>query len=330
MHTVAYQTLPGFVAYRLIDCSLQITLLDAPCHTIEEEGCAAHLLAAVIGIRYETGVPKSVLWSLAVLQRLAHQQEILLQLLVILIFRREQVHAAHEGSIYPPVTTTPVAVLAVRSDIRSYIVLVSPPEAFLHVEESASECVAAPGVHLHRVVGIFALAGNLIDLHIEWHGHLDGIDPGPPAVERALGLRLHCVGCLHLVVQVLDDLGNLLLTSALHIAVGIGLSAALVVGIIGLYAIAGSPLVETAPAICIVDVAGILVDLIECHQSLVVDGTSPERRRANPVHVGGQGRVGILRHEVVVGQSEGFHHIVSLLALCERNTCHQQGDQCQG
>ena len=184
------------------------------------------------------------------------------------------VHAAYEGSIDPTVASAPVAVLAVGRLIGSHVVLVAPPEPLLLVEESTGKGVTAPAVHHHRVVGIAAVACDLVDLHIERHRHLDGIDPSPPTKEFAVGLR---IGCRHLVVQILDHLGNLLLATTLHIALGIGLAAALVVGIVGLHTVAGCPLVKLRPAIGVVDVARIRVNLIECHQSFVVDSPRPKR-----------------------------------------------------
>ena len=183
MYAVAHETLPGTVANRTVDLGLEIAFLDAPCHAVEEEGCARHLLAAKVGVRDEAGIPETVFLSLAVLQGFAHDQEVFLELLVILILWREEVHAAHEGGIDPAVATTPVAVLAIGGSVGGHIVLVAPPQAFFLVEESASERVTAPEVHLHGVVGIFALTRHLVGLHIDGHGHLDSVDPGPPAVE---------------------------------------------------------------------------------------------------------------------------------------------------
>ena len=126
------------------------------------------------------------------------------------------------------------------------------------------------------MISIFALARDLIDLHVKGHSHLDGVNPSPPAIKRAIGLRFLRIRCLHLVIEVLDNLGNLLPTTALHITVGIGLSTTLVIGIVGLDTITRRPLVETCPTICIIDVTLVLVNLVECHQSLVIDGTRPE------------------------------------------------------
>ena len=195
---------------------------------------------------------------------------------IIFVLWREQVHAAYQGGIDPAVAAAPITVLAIRRRVGSHIVLVAPPESFLHVEESTSEGITAPGVHPHSVVGIFAVARSFIDLHIERHRHLDSVDPGPPAVEGPLGLRLLRVGCLHLVVEVLDDACDLLVTATLEVTVGIGLSAALVVGIVRLHTVAWLPFVECCPTVGIVDVATVLVNLVECHQSFVIHGSRPQ------------------------------------------------------
>ena len=57
MHTVAYESLPGTITNGTVDVGLEESLLDATCHTIEEECGARHLLAAIVGIRNEAGVP---------------------------------------------------------------------------------------------------------------------------------------------------------------------------------------------------------------------------------------------------------------------------------
>ena len=327
MDAVADERLPGAVADRTVDVGLEVALLDAPRHTVEEECGARHLLAAIVGVRDETRVPQTVLCALTLTERLAHQQEVLLELLIIFVLFRQQVHAAHEGGIHPAVAAAPVAVLAVGRLIGCHIVLVAPPEPLLRVEESAGEGVTGPEVHLHRVVGVFALAGHFVGLHIDGHRHLDGVDPRPPAVERPFGLRLLIVGCLHLVVEVFQYRFDLFVAAALHITVEVGLSAALVVGIVGLHAVAGGPFVETAPAVGIVDVARVFIDLVEGHQSFVVHGAGPERGGPHAVDVGGQCGVGILDHEVVVHLTEGLHHVACCIALCHRCAGNHQGEE---
>ena len=326
MDTVADEGSPGTIADGTIDSRFEVTLLDAPRHTVEEERGARHLLATIVGIRDETRVPQSVFSALTLAERLTHQQEVLLQLLIILVLWREQVHATHEGRIHPTVAATPVAVLAVGGGVGRYVVLIAPPETLLRIEETTSEGVTRPEVHLHRVVGVAAFARHLIGLHVDGHRHLDGIDPRPPAVERPLGLRLLLVGRLHLVVEVLQNWLDLLVAATLHITVEVGLSAALVVGIVGLHTVAGGPLVEVAPAVGIVDVARILVDLIERHQSLVIHGTCPQRRGSHTVDVGGQCGVGILDHKVIVHLTQRLHYVAGGLALRQRAASHHQGE----
>ena len=172
------------------------------------------------------------------------------------------------------------------------------------------------------MIGIFAVARSLVDLHIEWHCHLDGVDPGPPAVEGTLGLRLLRVGCLHLVVEVLDDACDLLVAATLEVTVSVGLAAALVVGIVGLHAVAWLPFMECSPTIGIVDVAVVLIDFVECHQSFVIDGSCPKRGRTDFVHVGRECRICILRHEVVVGEAQRVHYFICLFTLGKGRTCH--------
>ena len=248
-------------------------------------------------------------------------------MLIILVLWREQVHATHEGRIHPTVAATPVAVLAVGSGVGSHVVLIAPPESLLRVEESTSKGVTGPQVHLHCVVGVSAFARYLISLHVDGHRHLDGIDPRPPAVERPFGLRLLIVGCLHLVVEVLEYGLDLLLATALHITVEVSLSAALVVGIVGLHTVARGPLVEVTPAVGIVDVTCIIVDLVEGHQSFVIHGACPQRRRTYTVDVGGQCGVGILDHEVVVHFTQRLHHVAGCLALGHRGAGDHQSEE---
>ena len=54
------QGAPCLVAGGTIVLVLQDTLLDAPCHAIEEEGCSCHLWGGIVDIRNQTGVPEAV------------------------------------------------------------------------------------------------------------------------------------------------------------------------------------------------------------------------------------------------------------------------------
>ena len=171
---------------------LQDTLLDAPRHAIEEEGCSCHLWGRIVDIRNQTGVPESI-GMLALQQAFAHQDEVLLQGFVFLALGREVVHATHQGGIDPSVATTPIAVVAILLLIGRHIVLVAPPESFLHIEATTSEGVARPVVALHGIVEILLVFRDGIHLGIDRHGHLDGINPRP--VVDAVGT--------YLIVQVL-------------------------------------------------------------------------------------------------------------------------------
>ena len=323
MHTVVHHGVPGAVACRTVLLGLQETFLNAPAHAVEEEGGTRQLLPAVVGRRHHARVPQSVL-ALTCQDGLAHQQEVLLQLLVVFVFLVQLVHHAHQSRIHPSVATAPVAVLSVGRLVGCHVVGVAPPQAFLHVEQAASQRVAAPQVHLHGVVDILALASHLVHLGIERHGHLNGVNPCPPAVELVVGLG---VGGFHLVVQVQLHHGDFLVAPRLHVAVHVSLSAALVVGVVGLHAVAWCPFVEVGPAVGIVDVARVGVYLVKGHQSLIVDGTRPQRTGSDPVHVGRYSRVAVLGHEVIVSFSQRLHHVVG--CLCHARHEAQQGCHCQ-
>ena len=124
-------------------------------------------------------------------QALAHQQEVLLQFLIFFTLRTQLVHAAYDGGIHPTVTTAPVAVLTILFLVRWYVVGIAPPQTVFGVEQTTTTLVTSPAVHLHGVVAIFLFASNVCNLHVEWHSHLYGINPGPPAVQRVhVGLGL--------------------------------------------------------------------------------------------------------------------------------------------
>ena len=177
-----------------------------------------------------------------------HEQEVLLQFLVLLALGRQLVHAAHQCSIHPAVATAPVAVLAVFLLVGRHVVGVAPPKSGLLVEQSATTGVTAPAVHLHGVVAILLLTCQTSHLHVERHGHLDSVDPRPPTVQFSVGF-LH-VGRLHLVVQVCYDVGQQFAVVFLGVGqqLNVGLAAALVVGIARSDAVTRRPLVEVGPS----------------------------------------------------------------------------------
>ena len=147
-------------------------------------------------------MPETIL-VLTLEQGFRHQHKVFLEHFVRLVLGRQLVHGAQQGSIYPAVATTPVAVFTVLLLIRSHIVSVTPPQAFFYVEASSATLVATPKIHLQGVITVFRLTCQFVYLHVERHGHLDGINPCPPAIELAIGFLV--VGSLHLVVQVGND-----------------------------------------------------------------------------------------------------------------------------
>ena len=158
-------------------------------------------------------MPETIL-MLTAKQALAHQQEVLLQLFILLTLRTQLLHAAYDGSIYPSISAAPVAILSIFLFVGRHIIGIAPPQPSLGVEETAAAFVTCPTVHLHGVVAVFLLASYIGYLHVEWHRHLYGINPSPPTVQRVyVGLGLRCgglflgVGCSHLVIQISYDIG---------------------------------------------------------------------------------------------------------------------------
>ena len=234
-------------------------------------------------------MPESI-GMLTLQQAFAHQDEVLLQGFVFLALGREVVHTANQGCIDPSVATTPIAVVAILLLVGRHIVLVAPPESFFHIEAATTEGVARPVVTLHGVVEILLIVSDGIHLYIYGHGHLDGINPCP--VVDAVGT--------YLIVQILTGQVQRPLTRELMVF-DVRLFATLVVCIRGLNTPTSHPLVMVNPALGIVEVALIWVDAIKRHQSFVIDGTRPEVALAHSFDKGGNGRVAILCHEVVVG-----------------------------
>ena len=109
-----------------------------------------------------------------------------------------------------------------------------------------------------------------------------------------------------------------------HIAVDVGLGTALVVGIGGGDAIARGPFVVVGPTVGIVDVLLVGVDGIERHQALVIHATGPKAARTDAAHVGVEGGVGILGHEIVVHFPCYGEHVVGNGGL-RRDVCRQDG-----
>ena len=229
------QSLPSLVAGRTVLGIFQQTMLDAPCHAIEEEGRTCHFRAGIVCITNQAGVPESVV-VLAFQQCLAHQEKVFFQFLVFFALHGQLVHAAYQGSIHPAVASAPVAVLSVLLLIWSHIVLVAPPEAFLHVEASSSTFVARPAVALHSIVEIALVLGLCVHLDIDRHGHLDGVNPCPIVVSASC----------HLLLQIFLG-GFKRAFFGQEVILNIGLLATLVVGIGCLGTVARCPLMEVCP-----------------------------------------------------------------------------------
>ena len=319
MDGVFHHGVPSAVAGAAILLWFQYAVVHAPAHSIEEQRRAREFLAAVVAGRHQRRIPETVL-ALAGQQSLTHQNEVALQTLIVFLrlFRElwhglQVFHHLHQSGINPARTAAPVAVLPVLFLIGRHVVGIAPPQALLRIEQSAGQRVAAPGVHPHGMVYVFLLARDAVHLRIDGHGHLYGINPGPPAVERAVGLAV--VAGLHLVCQVLLHVHNHLLLTGHHVAVKVSLLAALVVGVARGDAVACRPLVEVGPTVGIIEVALLGIHLVELHQSLVIDGARPQTAGTYSPHVGGNGRVTILCHEVVVGFLCHAEHFLCCLCL---------------
>ena len=84
-------------------------------------------------------------------------------------------------------------------------------------------------------------------------------------------------------------------------AVDVCLLAALVVGIGVVNTMASRPFVIVCPAVGVVDVALLFVDLIQGHKTFIIHGTRPEVARTSFVDVGVECRITVFLHEIIVG-----------------------------
>ena len=189
------QRLPCLVHSFLISGSRQNALSHAPCHAVEEETCTRHFRAAIVGGANEAYIPVSIL-ALAFQQSFAHVDEVFLQILVVLVVGRQCFHHANQGCVNPAIATAPVTVAAVFLLVGRNVVLVSPPQTFLLVEQSACQCVACPLVGVHGIVEILFLAADFCIFCIYRHSHLYGVDPCP--VRNTVGCHLMVEVCLHM------------------------------------------------------------------------------------------------------------------------------------
>ena len=218
---------------------------------------------------------------LATQQRLAHSDEVAAQKvafphLVACLWSLVLVHClqtSYKSGIYPPVSTTPIALFAIGFAVRWHEILVAPPQAFLLVEEPTGQRVARPTIHFHGMFHVSVICRDGCHLRIDGHCHLNGINPRPPTDL-----------CAHLVLQVKLCGKQFFFASHLLVAHQIGLRTALVVSIARLNAIARSPLMEVSPAIHIVCIALLRVHFVESHQSFVVNRTRPKRTGALFLH----------------------------------------------
>ena len=284
------QGFPGFVHRFLILCLWQDALAYAPCHAIEEETGTCHLRTTVVGWAEKTDVPISI-FTLTFQEGLTHSDEVFLEDSIVLVVFRQGFHDTYQGGIYPTVSTAPVAVAAIFLLVRWYVVLVTPPQTFFFIEKTACKCVTAPLIGVHGIVEILAFACEFGVFGIDRHCHLDGIDPCPVR---------HSIGA-HLMVKIGFYLAQVLLATCLYITVDVGLLTALVVGIGIVHTVASCPFVIVSPSVGVVEVTLLWVNLIECHQALVIYGTSPEVAGTYFLHIGVDGRIAVLRHKVVVG-----------------------------
>ena len=129
------------------------------------------------------------------------------------------------------------------------------------------------------------------------------------------------------MVQVLLHLAQVLLAAGLNVAVYVGLLAALVVGIGIFHAATGCPLVVIRPFVGVVEIALLRVNLVKCHQSLVIYGTSPEVAGADFLYECVESRVAVLRHEVVVGAIGYFQNFILQCALGRNRSQTQEHEE---
>ena len=306
---------PGLVAGRPIVSGGEQSVAYAPAHAVEEERRARHLRTAIGSRRVKADIPEAV-GTLTVQQRLGHCEEVLLQQLVFFRVVVEDIHAPQQGRVDPTVAPAPIAVVAILLTVWWHIVLIAPPQSVLFVEESPTAGVAAPQIAVDGIVEIAAVAGKTVILHIHRHSHLYGIDPCPIVIASGS----------HLVFKVSLDATDHQRVARHSVALKISLSATLVVGIGGGYAVAWRPVVEGAPPVSIIEIALSRVDGVECHKPLVVHGACPQRARPHLLHKGRPRRVGIYRHEAVVDTAGQSQHAVGA-GLCQQGQGAQETEK---
>ena len=310
-----HQCLPSLVAGRTVAGGSEQSVKDTPTHAVEEERGARHLRTAIGSRRVKADIPKAIS-TLAMQQSLGHSEEVLLQQFVFFRVLIEDIHTPQQGRVDPTVAPTPIAVVAILLAVGRHIVLVTPPQSVLFIEESASTGVAAPQIAVDGIVEIAAVAGKTVILHIHRHRHLYGVYPCPVVIASGS----------YLVLKVSFDATGHQRVARHSVALKISLSTALVVGIGGRDAVAWCPVVEGSPPVGIIEIALSWVDGIECHKTFIVHGTCPQRARPHLLHKGRPRRVGIHPHEAVVDTASQGQHAVGT-GLCQQRQCAQETEQ---
>ena len=74
-----------------------------------------------------------------------------------------------------------------------------------------------------------------------------------------------------------------------------------------------------SPAICIVEIFLLSVNLVECHESLVVHGACPQVAGTYSFDKGIECRVAVLCHEIVVGAMSHLHDFLFQVCYVSMN-----------
>ena len=226
------------------------------------------------------------------------------------------VHRPHQCRIHPSVASAPVAVAAVRFAVGRHEVLVSPPESLTLVQQAAGQGVARPAVHPEALFGIarsVVVAVEVADVReMSEHGqtHLYGINPGPVGGGVLRNEILHAAhrGQQHVEVEE----GRHCAVEAVEIKFEICLTAAVVVGITGLDAVARGVAVGLCPTGDVRAVALLRVNPVQRHQTFKIDAARPQVRWPLFLDKRRSGWVGIFAREVVVAQVHRTQHVGGL------------------
>ena len=170
---------------------------------------------------------------------------------------RDFIQYPYKSCIYPAVSTTPVTIFSIRFFVRRIKILIAPPQAIFRIIHSGfSVHVTSVRIHIPHLIVVFLFTGHFPKLSVDWHCHLDSVNP--PPIVHLRSIDYHIDTCFYIPDHIRIGRTHI-------IKVDINLSAAMVVCVTGRIAVSHSPFVEISPIVGILIIILTRVNAIQSH-----------------------------------------------------------------